>query len=311
MPTLPARRAPLWFHLLVAAAASAIGWTLAPPALPPLAGGGDVHAPMLALFAFLVALAEIVWKGLEVATKITVQFLAYSLGLLWKFANLIADGAHQIAEWTWTGLRKGWSLLRTTYSKVLKPGWEKVWKWIDRAEKWLDDTFGPVLKWLRRLRKWVLDFYALYVRPILDLMDITRRALRVLASLGVEWAGALDRRLADLEGRIERPFRLLLAKLNEVINVVNRVITADGLFQRLAFIKSLARDYREAWMQLMWGYSRAPDAVAQRALLARAQPKTYQQIRDDVADYIRTGGGADAVWLDAAKAETQKLYAVK
>ena len=65
--------------------------------------------------------------------------------------------------------------------------------------------------------------------------------MRILSSLGVAWARKLDAQLGAIEDKIERPFRYVLAKVNEIVNLVNRVITADGLFQRAALIRSLGR----------------------------------------------------------------------
>ena len=291
MPPPPRRRAPAWFVLLVAAGCAVILRSVSPAGAPPPAGAHVDAPPALAFFGFLIAIAEVAWKAFEVVGRVTLQILSYSVTLLWKFVNLIADGAAELAQWTWIGLRKGWALLRSTYTHVLKPGWLKIWKWVDRAEHWLESTFGPVLKWLRRIRKWVLDFYTHFVRPILDLLDITRHALRVLSSLGVAWARALDARLADLESRIERPFRVLLAKINEVINVVNRIVTADGLFRRLVHIRSIERDIREVSRAFANWRSKPLTDDDYRERLKRASARTEAERIRDASDALRDGGG--------------------
>jgi hypothetical protein len=271
MFTLRPRRAPFWFVVLVSVGA-ALALRQVESYFPLVSGRPlDDGRPALAFWVFLVAVAEVVWKGAEVAAKIALHILQYSVHLLWRFATLIAKGVGQLGTYAWKGLRQAWQLLRLTYSHVLKPAWKFVWKWVDKTERWLSRTFGPLVKRLRWLRDWVLKFYATYVRPILDMIDVTRRALRVLASLGVEWARALDRQLAELEARIERPFRLVLAKLNEVINIVNRVVTADGLFQRLAYIRTLERDMRFVKNELANAFHRP--ATAQELERATAKDK--------------------------------------
>jgi hypothetical protein len=104
---------------------------------------------------------------------------------------------------------------------------------------------------------------------------------RILSSLGLGWARKLDAYLGQLEDKIQRPFQFLLAKINEVINVVNRIVTLDGLIQRVALIRSLARDYKFAgniWWNTM---HRAADPAALRRLKEPGETKTPRQNSDD------------------------------
>jgi hypothetical protein len=54
----------------------------------------------------------------------------------------------------------------------------------------------------------------------------------------VPFAQAIERKLADLESRLLVPIRFALAKVNEAINWINRIVDLDGLFQRLTLIES-------------------------------------------------------------------------
>lgn len=303
MSPFPARRAPCWFVVLLHVCFAVACWSVT--SAPFIPGGAGAHdaPPSVAFWAFLIVLAEVVWKGVEVAGKVALHVLQYSVHLLWRFATLIARGVGQLGQYAWVGLRKAWHLLRLTYDKVLKPAWKVVWKWVDKTERWLQRTFGPLMKWLRRLRTWVLDFYKDYIRPILDIIDVSRRALRVLSSLGVEWAKRLDAKLAEIQAAIDRPFRLLVAKINEVINVVNRVVTADGLFQRLAHVRSIERDI--AQIVNTWHNSQSePLTDAQRkAALARDKHKTGAQVIEETRRYLRTGEGPRAASIDEWSAQ--------
>jgi hypothetical protein len=122
--------------------------------------------------------------------------------------------------------------------------------------------------------------------------------LRVLSSLGLGWAAALDRRLADLEARIERPFRLLLAKLNEVIHLVDRVITGNGLLQRVALLRSLERDYKYAWRVAMNPWQKPLDPEDQRRHDEGRTTKTVTDVATDTQEYMRDGTGPSAAVLD-------------
>lgn len=291
------RRAPFWLLLGLAVASA-----LALRVLVGTVGGGDATPgqwapPSAAFLGFLILIGELIWKGLEVAGKITIEILHWMVVNLSLLVVKIKNGLSALGSGLLQGLKRGWDFTRKLYDDVLKPAWSKFWRWFDKARLWLDRTFGPVLAWLKQLRDGLLLFYKTFIRPWLDLIDITRKGLRVLGSLGVEWARALDARLARVEELIEKPFRLVLAKINEVIGIVNRVVTADGLFQRVAFIKSLGRDYRYAWRAITQPYTRAVTQTDRDEATKALAVKSFAQIASETRDYMRDGGGPRAPLL--------------
>lgn len=311
MPTVPARRAPLWFVGLVAVAAALVCRDVLTH-VDTGRCGSDVDAPpALAFWGIFLIIAEALWKGVEVAGRVALAILQYSVHILWRAVVLITKGASELGKFAWKGLRQAWGLLRATYDHVLKPAWKFVWKWVDKTERWLQRTFGPLVKFLRRVRKWVLDFYADYIRPILDIIDISRRALRVLASFGVAWARALDRRLGEIQDAIDRPFRALLAKLNEVINLVNRVVTADGLFQKLAHVRSVERDITQIVNTWHAAHSKPPTDAEWEAALARDNYKTGEQVISETREYLRSGDGPHASSIDEWSAQLARNLGVR
>jgi PAS domain-containing protein len=256
-------------------------------------------------------LVEALWTGVEVAGRVALAILQYSVTIAWRAINLLGKGAAELAGYAWKGFRVAWDLLRATYEHVLKPAWQFFFRWVDKVERWLERTFGPLMRWLRRLRDWVLKFYATYIRPILDIIDISRRALRVLASLGLDWARTLDQKLADLEEKIEKPFRALVAKINDVINVVNRIMTADGLFQRLTYIRTLQRDWNLAWKTLVAGYTKPVTDTQRAETAAKTAAKSQQQVTSDVRAYMRDGSGPDAGLFSEMAAQWRKQLQAK
>lgn len=297
MHRFPARRAPLWFVALLAVCLAAAARSVLPALVNPGGAGAHDGAPQLAFWFWVVALAEALWKGVEVAGKVALAILQYSVRILWHAATLLGKAGLELAHYAWTGLRKAWDLLRLTYTHILKPAWKFVWRWVDRAELWLKRTFGPLMKWLRRLRTVLLDIYGKYVRPVLDIIEVTRRGLRVLGTLGVQWARTLDAKLGWLEERIDLIPRLMIAELNKVINIVDRIMTADGLFQRLTFLRTLARDYAHAWNQLMWGYHKPVPGADWKPLHDKLFPKTHAETVRDIRTYIVNRTGPDAAML--------------
>lgn len=298
---------PLWFSVCVAVALACVyRYLLA--GLPDTAPGGDgAPAPQIAFWGLVIGIVTWIWRGIEAAGRVTLTAVAYSVKLLWTFAGKVSNGLIDIGHGLLVGLRKAWEFFQLTYERVIKPAWSKFWRWFDKFRRWMDETIGPILGWLRDLRDQLLLFWKTYVRPWLDLIDVTRRILRVLGSLGLEWARALDKKLAELEERIERPFRVLVAKVNEVINLVNRVITLDGLIQRIALIRSLERDVRYAWRAAV-NWRDDPLTGADRDTMKRQTTgRTRAQIAADFTAAAEHGGGPYAATI-AEAATAWRLY---
>lgn len=229
-------RAPFWFECVVGLVL-ALAWRAWAPA------SHDPLAPQLAFWQIFLLIAGWVWRGVEAAGKVTLAAVAYSVKILWTFAQSILNGAQQVARGVREGLFKAWDFTRALYDDVLKPAWTKFWSLVDRVKATLEHVFRPVIEFLRHVREEILGFYTKWVRPVLDTIGVTRKLLRVLSALHLDFAKKLDAKLGDLEAAIDRPFRELLARVNEVINWVDRIVTADGLFQRLTLVRSITRDF--------------------------------------------------------------------
>jgi hypothetical protein len=282
---------PLWFNLVVVVVL-ALALRACMHVVPTLAADARHGAPpSVAFWFFLLGIVEAIWKGVQVAGKITLEILQWSVKALWAFAQTTANGLKGLGQLVGRGLKGVWDFFETTYEKVIKPAWLKFWRWFDKFRRWLDQTFGPVLAWLRQLRDSLLAFWKTWVRPWLDLIDVTRKALRVLSSMGIGWARRLDAYLADLESRIEKPFLFVLSKLNEVINVVNRIVTLDGLLQRIVLIQSIARDYKYVWSNIVAPYSSPIDAARRKELTEAAAARSLAAIEGDLRRYLATGAG--------------------
>lgn len=265
---------PPWFVVLVA-----LVWALAWRALEALVHGhpigvSDTPAVHMAFWGFLVAVVQAIWTGVQAVGQVTLAALSWSVTHLWAFATKIYDAARAVGGALWKGLRESWDFLERTYEHVLKPAWQKFWKFIDAAKKWLDKHVGPILRYLEKIRRRLLEWYDRFIRPILDTIGLARRVLQMLARLGVDWARKLDAKLAWLEERISSAFYLVLGRLNEVIDLVDRVVTADGLFQRLAFIRTLQRDTR--YVMNVWANAFHRPATSAELEKAKAKPEVLK-----------------------------------
>lgn len=302
------RPVPLWLHLLVATTAALLLRAYVP--LPRDAAIGPLQ-PGQHAFAFwfaVILIGELIWKGIEAAGQVSLIVLHWMIinlsFVVSKITNTLASTGFALLQ----GLKRGWDFLRVVYDDVLKPAWSKFWTLFDRLTTWLTKTFTPVLKWLLRVRKFVVDAWTNFVRPWLDLIDVTRKALQLLGDLGVSWARALDARLQQIEQAIEKPFLWLVAKLNEVIGIVNLVITADGLIQRIAFVRTLARDYEYAWRAIANPYRKAPDPATKKTIDDAFKPRTAAQIAAALNDYTLAGGGDRADMYAALDAFVRREF---
>lgn len=273
--------------LTVSAPPPALVWRAAPP-----------QNVQLAFWTFFVALVGLIWKGLEVAGRITLQALAWSVKALWAFAGAVSNAVKAVGKAFALAGKEIWQFMRHTLGRAIVDGWKKFWHLVDRFRNWLERSFKPVLKFLFKLRDRLMKFYTKWIRPVLDLIDIGRKTARVLGALGIEWAKALDRKLMEIQEAIDRPFRAVLAKVNEVIGIVNRIVTADGLFQRLALIRSIERDLQIIADEFAAARERPLTDKDHEARRALATKLTIEQVSSNTEEYFGRASGPYAARVD-------------
>lgn len=250
------------------------------------------YAWLGALFA-AVAQAFVWLADKAVTIGIVVYHATVIVGrALWDFATRIA------------GVFRGtYTLLRNFWSSVLRPFVAWTWRQVDRLAAWLQRTFDPVLRALFRIRAELLRWYDKWLRPVFDTITAIRRILQLLSAFRLEWARALDRRLAELEDRLLAPIRFALTKINEAIDVVNRIVTLDGLLQRMTLLRSLARDVGA--LRAIWhnAASKPLTEEARAAARARDQFKGGEQLARESIAYLQTGVGPHAASINEWGAE--------
>lgn len=193
----------------------------------------------------------IVWSGIEAlasvlatAAEVTAAYLATALSWLASRVSsfLLSSGAM---------FARVWDAVKIVWTDAVKPALLWINDHLRRLQAWLSDTFRPVFDFLRAVRQQLLDFYSKFIRPITDTIDFLRQLSRVLDSFHIHLLDGLDRTLQQIEQRIEEPFLWVYQRLTEIWNVLDRVVTLDGYFQRLTLIRSMAR-YAPDWMNGFW-----------------------------------------------------------
>ena len=191
---------------------------------------------------------------------------------------------------------KVWGYLDAFYGRVLKPFVSWAWTQVQRVHNWAVKTFGPLIKHLELLREWILRTYDKWLKPIFETITALRGILRVLEVFHVPFADAIDRKLADLEARLLVPIRFALTKINELINWVDRIVTFDGLFQRLTLVASLLRYDRDLW-KAWWSGLHKTERDKPTTPGNWPEGTTPKDYASSVAAYMTTGGGPDSAVL--------------
>lgn len=195
---------------------------------------------------------------------------------------------------------KVYSLLSRFWSGVLRPFIAWTWGRIDKLASWLQRTFAPALKFLETLRLYVLKIYDTYFKPIFDTIEVVRRVLQLLAALHVDFARELDRKLAELEDRLLWPIREAMFRINQVSDWVNRIVTLDGLLQRITLLRSVARDVGRIGAIWHAAHTRPLTDEERRASPSAPGLKPPEEAANDFRVYLRTGQSPHLAQLEEA-----------
>lgn len=230
-PTLTRRRALL---ALMALAWIAL-WPLEPTA--PVIVRADFGASVL-VPAIISALGSLfgLFKG-KTSGNMSFALEGIRTGIV-DLGRKIVDGLLVVA-WQFARL---WDWLLKWVPRIFAKLYDVIRAIVTRLSGWLNKIFGPILDFLDKVRHHLNEIYKNIIRPILDMIEMLRVFTRLLSSVGIEWAKELDAKLAELERKIVEPYNFVLGWLNRINATIDRIITLDGLLQRVTLLGSLMRD---------------------------------------------------------------------
>jgi hypothetical protein len=186
-------------------------------------------------------------------------------GALQTFATYVKDHAVAFAKWAFDKLKK--------------------------LEQYLKDKFGPILHYLKVLKDHINDIYKRFIRPIIDTIEFIRQLNRVLNVFHIHVFDKLDATLQQLERRLEAPFEWVQQHITELMNLVDRVMTVDGLFQRLTLLRSLVRD-AQGLTNVWWNsQSRSRNLPPRYHPIEAPEPLTPAEIAAAYEAYVNRGDG--------------------
>lgn len=207
-------------------------------------GGGSFGG---AVFGIIAGIGNFVAHWFGITAKELLRLVTYLKDHIVELSRALLNGV----------LKLGRALARAVVSmlRLTVHGLKTLALWANRKllalERYLKDKFGPILRWLKLVKDHLDDFYKRFVRPIIDTIEFIRQLNRVLQVFHINLLRTLDATLAKIEQKIDEPFLWVRAHITEIENLVNRVLTLDGLFQRLTLIRSMAK-YAPNWTNGFW-----------------------------------------------------------
>ncbi len=171
-----------------------------------------INAFFIFLFNLLVFLVQFLWNVIVVVA----QFLVRMLGRIRDFFKVVWENI----------IKRGVVKLLAIFAKV-------------RAK--LAQIFGPVLRILRRIRTWIDRHILPIALRMINTIQRIRQVLVVFRIMGFEWAKALDRKLAQLEGEIFQAFQRVRSQLNRVATIINLIADPDLILRGNVLVRSILR----------------------------------------------------------------------
>lgn len=246
--------------------------------------GGGFRVGMLGLVAGIARF----FGGMP---AITAKELLRSIAYL-KDQTVALETTHTSIFWKLGGALAG---ALQTFAVYIRDHAKEFLKWagdkLRKLEQYLKDKFGPILHYLKVLKDHINDIYKRFVRPIIDTIEFIRQLNRVLNVFHIHVFDKLDATLQQIERRLEAPFEWIQAHITELMNLIDRVMTADGLFQRLTLLKSTWQYNGAIIRQGFNGMIRPLPDFRRGRMLEPPTVLTQQELSDTVRDAALDGEG--------------------
>lgn len=273
------RRTELGWWLGVSAVLAGVAWL--DGAASPLGLHGAPELRTAAAFG-------VVWTGLQILSSWIATAAEITATYLWVALQWLSSVTAGFLRSTGAMFSRVWDGMRIVWSDVLKPALVWLDGHLKRAYDWMRSTFRPVFDFLRDVRERIRAFYNTFVRPVTDTIEFIRAVNRTLLVFHIDVLQKLDRTLQQVEQRIDEPFIWIDQKLNEITNWLNRIVTANGLFQRLTLVKSLAH-YAPSWIAGFYNSQIDTKLIALKTKAIDDVPIVFDPAKpgDDLARFYR------------------------
>jgi hypothetical protein len=242
----------------------------------------------------------VTWLAAQVSWIVTVMFDA---------VNRLGSALQALGAWIVAGARLIKNALAGFFRALAHLNFRAIWNALKRAYKrlkdarawWRDHVQAP----LDRIRAQIHQLYRTFFRPIINIIESMRGAVRILSIFNRRLAARLDQRLAWLESKVMWPITTMLHRLNAISSYVRALFTASGLLDRIVVIESIRRDALLVWEVLT--NPRAVIYAPEKPGPPRSTRPVLREHIDDAHVYLSTGGGPLAPDIDAVLAEAREI----
>jgi len=251
-----------------------------------------------AFIGIIIAIVSAIAAGVEAAGAYIAIALQWVVNALWIMVIALSHG---LAEGLWLAARwagRAYDALKVAWDRAIKPFLSWSYRKLNTLELWVKQKLAPVLEFIGKVKARIDELYKTFVRPIIDTIEFIRAVNRVLETFGITLLQKLDEVLAQIERKIEDPLLWVREKITWVENWIDRIVTFDGLFQRLTLLRSLERDVAYRWRSLMFARHKSitgPDV--ERAKTALRAP-SLADIKTATRGSLLGQGGRYAPFVD-------------
>lgn len=202
-------------------------------------------------------------------------------------------------------------VVRRFLQRVFSKLYDMLAALVTRIARILDKIFGPIIAFLDKVKFHLKTIYDKVIRPIIDTIEFVRAVLRLLSFAGIDWAKKLDQQLLKLEQYVLAPYEFLVQQLNEVRNWINRIVTLDGLLQRVTLLQSLLRDV--SYTNNLWWNSQSKKLSSDEISRSRGVDggMTEDAIDSAARAYLLSGSGPFAPAADEWAADARRRLRVR
>jgi hypothetical protein len=211
-----------------------------------------------------------------------------------KLAHSTAEGLDYMKRFSWSIGRlalSGLFFIARIVGDMLKPILNALRSLAAALKKIYEDVLKPIARALQHARKILDDIYRKWLRPIINVIQRVRRVLAILRAFGFKWAGALDARLARIEGKIIGPYIWLVRQMNGYGRWINVILTAGGAIQKPLFLNSAYANLGGLTNMLWWGQMKQGWTPSSAIGTSPSAPTTFAAVQSDFDVYVRTGAG--------------------
>lgn len=190
------------------------------------------------MFGFLFGLIGSLFVNVARIVLDVVRAVAPIFQAVWNGINFVISRIGENAGRFFRAIAGG---LRHVWDGVLRPVIDAVSRLVAKVRAFLERVFAPIRKAFEWVNNLLDTIWTKVISPILDAIEKVRAVLRILAELGVPFAGVLERVLATIEQRIFNAFREVRTWVNTVEGWFDLLLDPRGWIRSTPFLMTVWR----------------------------------------------------------------------